>query len=317
MKNIILFFFLLTSFISKSQTFNYPYVTRQDVNKEIINIYKIENNSTNTIVYIQYENVYQNEQNSWINIQPHVFLRETIGSRQFKFVKAEGVPVSPTKFNFTYKGEKILFKLYFQKVPFDVKQIDLIECENQCFNFYGIKLDANNTIQDINYSNNIKNNLKKDFKGIEIGAMYSQLSDKTYNCRNGEDNDKTCELYLLDKFNDVFGYETEKINLNFNSNILTGIIIRTKPFTEKGWRKEEFEDINNSLEKVFGKAKSWFKPKEKERDGDICYVFDNGVVEILSHYEFNGSFEGSRVIIFLYDKKYLELKDRKKINDGF
>lgn len=122
------------------QTINNPSIIRQD--NYSLSIDKIELTYSSTIIYCTHTapDTYQN--GGWVRLSPEIILKETYGGRKYKLVKAEGIPLSPNKFNYSYKGQKLTFRLLFPNIASDISLIDLIECEDDrnCFNFYGIKI---------------------------------------------------------------------------------------------------------------------------------------------------------------------------------
>ncbi len=60
-----------------------------------------------------------------ISFQPGSYLRSPDG-RKFRFVKATDIPVAPERMS-VESGKKYFFKLYFEKLPKGITQVDLIE----------------------------------------------------------------------------------------------------------------------------------------------------------------------------------------------
>ena len=141
MKKITLTVFLFISLTHLfGQTILNPSITKQD--EYSLTIDKIELSNNSTIIYCTHTAPDTYENGGWVRVEPGIILKETYGSRKYKLVKAEGVPLSPNKFTYSYKGQKLTFRLVFPKVANDISLIDLIECEDNrnCFNFYGIKI---------------------------------------------------------------------------------------------------------------------------------------------------------------------------------
>lgn len=141
-KLLIAIAFILTVKQLFAQTITNPSIVRQD--EYSLNIDKIELSEYSTTIYCTHTapDIYTN--GGWVRIEPNIILKETYGSRRYKLIKAEGIPLSPNKFNYSYKGQKLTFRLIFPKIANDISLIDLIECEgsSNCFNFYGIKIRA-------------------------------------------------------------------------------------------------------------------------------------------------------------------------------
>lgn len=123
-----------------AQTILKPTITRQDDNS--IKIDKIELSDYRTIIYCTHtsSDVYTN--GGWVRIEPNIIIKETFGLRKYNLLKAEGIPLSPEKFTYSYQGQTLSFRLIFPKISDDIGTIDLLECQtnNNCFNFYGIKI---------------------------------------------------------------------------------------------------------------------------------------------------------------------------------
>lgn len=128
--------------ITNSQTIINPSINSRD--EYSLNIDKIELTEYSTIIYCTHTAPDAYENGGWVSIEPNIILKETYGSRRYKLVKAEGIPLSPNKFTYSFKGQTLSFRLIFPRIGSDISLIDLIECQNSsnCFNFYGIKIKA-------------------------------------------------------------------------------------------------------------------------------------------------------------------------------
>lgn len=106
-------------------------------------INKIEVNDNATIIYLTHTAPSEYINGGWVSIDPNVFLRENSSGRKLKLIKAEGIPLSPDKFQYSSAGQKLSFRLYFPRIEFSGNNVDLIECERDesCFNFYKIGTD--------------------------------------------------------------------------------------------------------------------------------------------------------------------------------
>lgn len=123
-----------------SQTVYNPTINKTD--ETTLTIDKIELTSTSTIIYCTHTAPEGYEKGGWVRIEPSIFLKESYGNRRYKLLKAEGVPLSPNRFNYSYSGQTLSFRLVFPKIDSDIDLVDLIECpnDNNCFNFYGVKI---------------------------------------------------------------------------------------------------------------------------------------------------------------------------------
>jgi hypothetical protein len=150
MKNLILL--ILMSFginTTFSQVILNPPITKQD--EYSIKLDKIEITEYNTILYFTHTSAQEYTNGGWVRIEPNITIKETYGLRKYKLIKAEGIPLSPNKFEYSYKGQTLSFRLIFPKIAYDINTIDLIECPSSpnCFNFYGIQIKGNNSSTSI------------------------------------------------------------------------------------------------------------------------------------------------------------------------
>lgn len=185
MKNLIAFSILLNFVIttSFSQTFIKPNFALKS--HETLDIIKIEVKPERTIFYMNIENRIEGgnfcaDENIYI-IYPD--------GRRSKLLTSSGIPVCPETYKFRTAGEKLGFVLTFPPLKEGIKWIDLVEdCNDNCFSFYGIVLDAdlNNRINDaftlaenepakalINFID-IADKTDKNSKGIE-GLLYINI----------------------------------------------------------------------------------------------------------------------------------------------
>ncbi|SDD48634.1 M56 family metallopeptidase [Niabella drilacis] len=101
----------------------------------------IDNDAKYTIVSFEYTAAHEND---WALLNKEIYLQANDDMKHFQYVKSEGIPLAPYRHNFTRPGEKIAFKIYFEKVPLTAKSIDVIERAGRSdfFNFYGVPLPA-------------------------------------------------------------------------------------------------------------------------------------------------------------------------------
>ena len=79
----------------------------------------------------------------WVHIYNNTFIRDIKTGKKYSFIKAENIPLAPQKHYFHSTIDYLYYSLYFQPIPKDIEQIDIIEKENDdstFFNFYGIGL---------------------------------------------------------------------------------------------------------------------------------------------------------------------------------
>jgi len=143
----VLTVFLLVVFLNISssiaQVIDSPYYKSSDDPTTVIS--KIERNVKYTVV--TFEHVQTGE--GWISLSKSIYLQNKDGDEMYKFVKAEGIPLSPAKKSLKGGEGKIAFKVYFEKVPASIKSINIIERavpRNEpanYFNYFDVSLDKN------------------------------------------------------------------------------------------------------------------------------------------------------------------------------
>jgi len=63
--------------------------------------------------------------------------------KKSRLVSSSGIPVCPDTYKFRFAGEKLEFVLTFPALREGTKWVDLVEeCNDNCFSFYGVTLDA-------------------------------------------------------------------------------------------------------------------------------------------------------------------------------
>jgi len=123
------------------QVFETPYYKSSDDPTTVIS--KIEQTPKYTLV--TFEHTQRGE--GWISLSKSIYLQNADGDQMYKFIKADGIPLSPEKK--TLKGDegKFTFKVYFEKVPSSVKTINIIERAiprnepGNYFNYFGVSMD--------------------------------------------------------------------------------------------------------------------------------------------------------------------------------
>ena len=80
---------------------------------------------------------------SWISIDPRSKLIAKNGRKNFRFVKAEGIPESPEQY-FIEPGEEVNFKVYYERLDRGIEMFDYFEGKNDgrtvFWNFKGVKI---------------------------------------------------------------------------------------------------------------------------------------------------------------------------------
>ncbi|WP_207424098.1 hypothetical protein [Desertivirga brevis] len=124
-----------------SQVFENPYYRTSD--DPTTTITRIEQVSKFTIITFEHAQTAE----GWIALSKSIYLQNAEGDQIYKFIKAEGIPLTPQKK--TLKGDegKFVFKIYFERVPASIKTINVIERAisrdeaGSYFNFFGVSMD--------------------------------------------------------------------------------------------------------------------------------------------------------------------------------
>lgn len=138
-----LFVLFLTTSTSVAQIIENPYYKSSDDPTTVIT--KVERNAKYTILTFEHSQTGE----GWISLSKSIYLQNQDGDDMYKFVKAEGIPLSPAKKSLKGGEGKLTFKIYFEKVPTTVKAINVIERavpRNEpvnYFNYFGLSLDKN------------------------------------------------------------------------------------------------------------------------------------------------------------------------------
>ena len=105
-------------------------------------ITRIERSGKNTIVTFEHAQ----SAAGWIALDKGIYLQNADGSDIYRFIKAEGIPLSPGKKELKGNEGKFTFKVYFERVPAAVKTINIVEravprnAPGSYFNFFGLSL---------------------------------------------------------------------------------------------------------------------------------------------------------------------------------
>ena len=142
MKIKLFFLLLLVSTLRTwAQTIVSPTYSRRD--NISLRINEIERTTQYTIFKGVYENVMHY---GWACINSTTYLRDSkTGKNIGTIIKSEGLPVSPSKYQFIKENESISFKFYFPAISDDIDMVDMIEdgTSTSAFNFYGVALKDN------------------------------------------------------------------------------------------------------------------------------------------------------------------------------
>ncbi len=81
----------------------------------------------------------------WVQMSPDCFIRPINTTQKYKLVKAENIPIAPTKHYFKSSRDILSYSLYFPAMPENTTSIDIIEDESHgqnWFNFYGVSMQT-------------------------------------------------------------------------------------------------------------------------------------------------------------------------------
>ncbi len=137
-----------------AQTIDNPQVEHSDDMSSFIT--KIETNKQYTIV--SFECTAHNE-NSWIQLNKEIFIQTDVDNKHYNYVKSENIVMVPGRHNFAKAGEKLLFTVYFEKIPQEAKSIDIIERAGTrqngigYFNYYNVSLTKSRAITPVTAAN--------------------------------------------------------------------------------------------------------------------------------------------------------------------
>lgn len=142
MKIKLFFLLLLVSTLRTwAQTIVSPTYSRRD--NISLRINEVERSTQYTVIKGVYENVMHY---GWACINSTTYLRDSKSGKNIgTIIKSEGLPVSPSKYQFTKENESISFKFYFPAISDDIDMVDMIEdgTSTSAFNFYGVALKDN------------------------------------------------------------------------------------------------------------------------------------------------------------------------------
>jgi len=130
--------FLLFGLVSLfPQTYLMPNVALKS--HQTLDIMKVVMTETRTEIYLKIENKIRG---GTFCADKNIYIVLPDGTRS-RLVASNGIPVCPDTYKFSSPGEQLDFVLTFQPVGKGIGSVDLIEdCQENCFSFYGIILDA-------------------------------------------------------------------------------------------------------------------------------------------------------------------------------
>jgi OmpA-OmpF porin, OOP family len=128
-----------------------PNVPREEITSDIrSNNVRVVNNLTevsltfiNTTRQINSVSGQQKDGAISIGLDPNVVLTDANGRGQYRFVRAEGVPMNPRSVKVN-PGQRIDFKVYFEAIPPSIDAVNFIECndDDRCWNLYNLPVNG-------------------------------------------------------------------------------------------------------------------------------------------------------------------------------
>ena len=143
MKKILtlIILFIAAGLPTIAQTINNPLVRTRDDGNTIIK--RIETNSNYTIVSFQTTAA---TDNSWVQLNKEIYLQTDISNAHYNYIKSENIAIVPQKQILNNAGDKLVFRVYFKKIPPAAKSVNIIERSGAnngnvtYFNFYNVSL---------------------------------------------------------------------------------------------------------------------------------------------------------------------------------
>ena len=154
-KYLIILLLLCVFPISLAQTVHYPNVYFQYYGDIIIE--KIELTDKNTTLYLRHFANDNYINGGWVSISKDTYISTDKDSKKLYLIEAEGMPLSPNKYEYSSIYDELSFKLIFPPIG-EANSINMIECEDneKCFNFKKISISSSNygVTQTVYYDEN-------------------------------------------------------------------------------------------------------------------------------------------------------------------
>lgn len=176
-KTLILFaLFLIAGLSSPAQNIINPQIGhRDDMNTAIT---KIETDKENTIVSFEYS---AQNKSSWIQLNKEIYIQTRLNNKHYNYVRSENITMVPDKHTFANDGDKLLFKVYFEKIPTEANSIDIIERAGThddgigYLNFYNVSLTQQQSLKTKVVDMNITHSA--DIVNMDMGSHMAGLMD--------------------------------------------------------------------------------------------------------------------------------------------
>jgi S1-C subfamily serine protease len=141
---IIFALYLFFSHTCFGQIIN-PSFSKRDIN--YCDIKKIERSSYFTTIYFKYTAPSTYLNGGWVCANSNFFIRDSNTKSTYKLIRANNIPICPSKHNFQYQDQTLEFIIVFEALPSTTSKIDIIEYDNNVgLNFYGVDVMPSNNI---------------------------------------------------------------------------------------------------------------------------------------------------------------------------
>ncbi len=107
---------------------------------ENVDITKIELTEEYTIFHLNFTASSRYLGGGFIYMRNSIYLRDVETQKQYFLKKVENIPVYPKKYEIKGEGDSLDFKLYFQRIDFCTKTLNMFEAIDTGFNFFRIRL---------------------------------------------------------------------------------------------------------------------------------------------------------------------------------
>ncbi|MEZ0539898.1 OmpA family protein [Fibrella arboris] len=134
---------VFASFCAQAQAVEYstPRPRVDDANGQSVVINRIDLTAQYTIIYLRFRE--RSREGSTIEFVSSARLYANDGSRSFKFIRADNIPIDEMRRK-VKPGEEVDFVAYFERLDPGIQTFDLFECSDRnrpgitCFNFWGV-----------------------------------------------------------------------------------------------------------------------------------------------------------------------------------
>lgn len=120
------------------------YTINQKRNKrQNLNLLRIVSSSEYLKADFGYHTTNYYKRGGWVRIDKNTFVRDNKTNKTYKLIRAVNIPIAPDNTHFKTTNDWLYFSLFFEPIPQNVTNIDIIEKEDgdeTDFNLFNIKL---------------------------------------------------------------------------------------------------------------------------------------------------------------------------------